>query len=103
MGGLEKPPLDTDSVAIAAGGWKLVHNFKRPPDMPEYELYEFVKDPLDRVDLAAAHPDIVARLSKQLQSWRERAEAERLPSDADAVDSLSAEDLKRLKALGYIE
>ena len=100
---LEKPPFDTNSAAIAAGGWKLVHNFKRLPDMPEYELYEFVKDPLDRVDLAAAHPDVVARLSKELQSWRERAEAERLPSDADAADSLSAEDLKRLKALGYIE
>lgn len=80
-----------------------MHNFQRLPDMPEYELYQFVKDPLDRVDLAAAHPDVVVRLSKQLQSWRERVEAERLPSDVDGVDSLSAEDLKRLRALAYIE
>jgi len=80
-----------------------VHNFQRLPDMPEYELYQFVKDPLDRVDLAAAHPDVIVRLSKQLQSWRERVEAERLPSDVDGARSLSAEDLKRLRALAYIE
>lgn len=80
-----------------------MHNFQRLPDMPEYELYQLVKDPLDRVDLAAAHPDVVVRLSKQLQSWRERVEAERLPSDVDGADSLSAEDLKRLRALAYIE
>lgn len=80
-----------------------MHNFQRLPDMPEYELYQLVKDPLDRVDLAAAHPDVIVRLSKQLQSWRERVEAERLPSDVDGVDSLSAEDLKRLRALAYIE
>ncbi|TDI95809.1 MAG: hypothetical protein E2O73_14275 [Deltaproteobacteria bacterium] len=80
-----------------------MHNFQRLPDMPEYELYQLVKDPLDRVDLVAAHPDVVVRLSKQLQSWRERVEAERLPSDVDGADSLSAEDLKRLRALAYIE
>ncbi len=80
-----------------------MHNFQRLPDMPEYELYQLVKDPLDRVDLAAAHPDVVVRLSKQLQSWRERVEAERLPSDVDGARSLSAEDLKRLRALAYIE
>ena len=79
-----------------------MHNFQRLPDMPEYELYQFVKDPLDRVDLAAAHPDVLVRLSKQLQSWRERVEAERLPSDVHGVDSLSAEDLTRLRALAYI-
>ena len=80
-----------------------MHNFQRLPDMPEYELYQLVKDPLDRVDLAAAHPDVIVRLSKQLQSWRERVEAERLPSDVDGARSLSAEDLKRLRALAYIE
>lgn len=80
-----------------------MHNFQRLPDMPEYELYQLVKDPLDRVDLVAAHPDVVVRLSKQLQSWRERVEAERLPSDVDGARSLSAEDLKRLRALAYIE
>ncbi len=101
--GIDSPPLDTNAVAIISDGWKLVHNFKRSPDMPEYELYDFVNDPLDQVDLASQHADVVVRLSQQLEDWRERAEAEQLPSDSEASESLSAEDLERLKALGYIE
>ena len=101
--GIEKPPDDWNAMAIVADGWKLIHNFKRYPPMPEYELYDFVNDPLDLVDVAADHPDVVARLVADLGTWRERAESERVSTDAEAAQSLSAEDLERLKALGYIE
>ncbi len=46
---------------------------------------------------------MVVRLAADLGSWLERAESERLPTDSEAAESLSAEDLERLKALGYIE
>ena len=81
-------------------------NLTRPPGLQtgrRGEFYDLVNDPLDQVDLASRHPDVADRLSAQLDYWRERAEAAQLPTDAEAAESPSAEDLERLKALGYIE
>ena len=37
------PPRDTESVAVVAGGWKLIHNTRRPAGTPEFELYDHGK------------------------------------------------------------
>jgi len=79
-----------------------VHNATRDPDQPEFELYDVEKDPLDRVNVAMQHPDVVERLAKELERWRRLAENARLPADADTTDSLSKEQLERLRSLGYI-
>ena len=50
----------------------------RPPGDPEYELYDHRHDPLD-------------------------AQAARLKPDADAGRSMSADELERLRSLGYIQ
>ena len=97
------PPRDTASVAIVSGGFKLVHNVKRPRGGPEFELFDHRKDPLDHTDLAAKHPEIVERLSKEIAAWRKMAEAARLKPDQEAAAALKAEDLERLRALGYIQ
>ena len=97
------PPRDTASEAVVLGGWKLIHNTKRPAGKPEFELYDHAKDPLDANDVAPAHPDEVARLSKVLQAWRRMAEAARLKPDTEAAKNLSREELERLKSLGYIQ
>ena len=97
------PPRDTESVAIVWGGFKLIHNLKRPRGGPEFELFDHGKDPLDRTDLAAKHPEIVDRLAKELAAWRKMAEAARLKPDTEAAASLKSEDLERLRALGYIQ
>jgi arylsulfatase A-like enzyme len=97
------PPRDTAAEAVVLGGWKLIHNTKRPEGKPEFELYEHAKDPLDAHDVATAHPEEVARLSKVLQSWRKMAEAARLKPDTEAAKNLSKEELERLKSLGYIQ
>ena len=52
--------------AIVDGDWKLIQNVIRPPDKPEFELFDFYKDPLDQKNVAAEHPDVVARLAKGL-------------------------------------
>jgi len=96
------PPLDTESFAIVDGDWKLVHNTHRPSGAPEFELYEFIKDPLDKTDVASQHPDIVARLSKQLEGWQQMAKAARLKPDSETTKSLSPEQLQRLRSLGYV-
>jgi hypothetical protein len=75
----------------------------RAPGMPEYELYDFGQDPLDQKDVSAAHPDVVARLSAEMASWRRMAEAQRVNPDAQAGRNLSSEELERLRALGYIQ
>src|SRR6185295_5708753 len=79
------PPRDTASVAVVSGGFKLVHNLKRPPGAPEFELFDHAKDPLDHMDLAAKHPEIVERLSKELAAWQKMADAARLKPDKEAA------------------
>jgi arylsulfatase A-like enzyme len=97
------PPRDTASTAIVSRGFKLIHNTKRPGGRPEFELYDHRADPLDLRDVAAEHPDVVGRLAKELAAWRQIAEQARLKSDTEGAAQLSAEELERLRALGYIQ
>jgi arylsulfatase A-like enzyme len=99
----ELPPLDTDSVAIVADGWKLIHNTRRHPPRPEFELYDFAKDPFDATDLAGQHPDVVDKLSRELAAWRRKAEAGRAKPDSETAATVSGEELERLRALGYVQ
>lgn len=106
---LEKQPMTgdghpeaTESAAIIDGGWKLIHNTVRPEDRPEYELFEFPADRLDQKNVAAEHPDVVERLSKALDGSRAMAAAARLKPDAETTKTLSAEELQRLRSLGYV-
>jgi arylsulfatase A-like enzyme len=96
------PPLDTESFAIVDGDWKLIHNTARHDGTPEFELYDFLKDPLNKTDVASQHADIVARLSKQLEGWHQMTKAARLKPDSETTKSLSPEQLQRLRSLGYV-
>ena len=100
--GAAPPPHDTESFAITDGQWKLVRNTVRPRGGPEFELYDFAKDPLDKTDVAAQHPDVVARLAKALDGWKQMAEAARLKPDSETTKNLSPEQLQRLRSLGYV-
>jgi arylsulfatase A-like enzyme len=97
------PPRDTESVSIVYGGWKLVLNTKRPAGGPEYELFDHRRDPLDGRDVAAEHPEVVQRLRRELEAWRKTVAAARLKPDGETSQSLSAEELERLRALGYVQ
>ena len=97
------PPRDTESTAIVAGGFKLVHNTKRHPGQPEFELFDRRKDLLDRTNVASANPEIVEWLARELKTWRRAAEAGRLKSDAEGAQALTKEELERLRSLGYIQ
>ena len=106
---LEKQPMGepdhpgaSESYAIIDGNWKLIHNKVRPADRPEYELYEFPKDRLDRRDVSGEHPEVVQRLAKALNGWHTMATAARLKPDSETAKTLSAEELQRLRSLGYV-
>ena len=91
-----------ESVAIVDGNWKLIHNTVRPTGIPEFELFDYFKDPLNKQNVAADHPDVVARLSKLIAGWRQMATAARLKPDAETTKTMSAEELQRLRSLGYV-
>jgi arylsulfatase A-like enzyme len=100
--GAAPPPHDTESYAIVDGGWKLIHNKARPQGVAEYELYDFLKDPLNLTDVAAEHADVVSRLAKALNGWKTMTESARLKPDTEAAKTLSPEQLQRLRSLGYV-
>jgi len=102
-GGGNPPPGGEESFALVHDGWKLVHNTIRPDGRPEHELYDVAADPLDQHDVAADHPEIVARMAEQLAAVRERAAAALLPEDDAAEGTMSVEELERLRSLGYIQ
>ena len=74
----------------------------RPEGHPELELFDHGNDPLNKQNLADANPEIVERMSKQLDNWLQFAENAKLPSDEDLAASASPEELERLRALGYL-
>ena len=91
------------SVSLISEGWKIVQNFDRPDeDHPEFELFDHREDPLNLVNVADEHPDIVERLAKDVDRWQRQAEVAQLQSDEDLTSALSADELKRLRGLGYV-
>ena len=92
--------VDADSIIF--DGWKLVHNVDRSEGTAEFELYDHGADPLDQIDVSADNPDIVDRLSNQLDDWRSWAAEHKLPTDEEATEGLDAEELERLRSLGYV-
>ncbi len=98
----DEHPDAAESYAIIDGGWKLIHNKVRPPERPEFELFDAVRDPFDQVNVADKHPEIVQRLAKTLEGWRAMAVAARLKPDSEATGNMTPEQLQRLRSLGYV-
>jgi arylsulfatase A-like enzyme len=91
-----------EAFAVVFDGWKLVHNVERMEGIPEWELFDHREDPWDLVDLAPANPDVVERLRPLLEDYLERTMAARLAPEA-ATEGLSEEELRHLRALGYVQ
>jgi len=92
-----------ESFALSLGGWKLAHHVVRAPERPEFQLFDRKKDPLDATDVAAQHPEIVARLLREMQAWQRMALSARLKPDSQLATTVSGEELERLRALGYVQ
>jgi uncharacterized sulfatase len=94
--------LVPESWAIVDDGWKLIRNGVRPEGWPELELYDHRNDPLNLDDVAADHPEIVERLAAKLEAWHEQATEARVEPDSVGAEA-SAEEMEKLRALGYVQ
>lgn len=93
----------SESYAVVEGRWKLIHHVVRVPGQPEFELFDFLADPLDQKDVAAQNGEVVARLARVLDAWRRSARSARLKSDDALAQELSPEQLETLRSLGYVK
>ena len=87
----------TSMRSVIRGRHKLIHN--RNTD--RYELYDVLADPSEIRDLAAAEPDLLRSLRRDLDVVRERAQggvAHRVSRRA-----LESDERAALRELGYIE
>ncbi len=56
-------------------------------------------DPINLENVAEAHPDLVKSLAARLEEWHANALAARIESD---TSDMSAEEIQRLRSLGYL-
>ena len=59
--------METRIRAMRTRKWKLIHT--HGPGVDEYELYDLSLDPLERKDVAKAHPEVLAEMRAALQKW----------------------------------
>jgi len=100
-GGDRTNNVEKPHFGIIDHGWKLIRK-EIGPDVEE--LYEHTSDYLNLTNVikADASPARVKTLAATLDTWKTRAKAAQLPSDDTMTQQLSSEELRRLRALGYV-
>src|SRR5262249_45353449 len=96
-------PRETEAHAITLDGWKLIHNTIAASGQPEFELYNIRTDPAEQRNVATQNPEIVKKLTAELNVWQKKANAAKLKPDAQATQTMSQEELERMRSLGYIQ
>lgn len=88
--------------SVQDGAWKLVYGSggrrPRPVAGPSgLELYDLARDPGETRNLAAAHPEELRRLRRELLGWVKNRPGRHAQAEEDE------ETLKALRALGYVQ
>jgi arylsulfatase A-like enzyme len=81
--------------AVRTDNWKLIRN----TGSGVIELYDLWNDPDEFVNVADAHPDIVADLGSRIDAFKAR---HRAPKRKTSRQELEQEEIEHLKALGYL-
>ena len=90
-----------DAYTVVRDGWKLIWNVERRDERPELELFDHRADPLNLNNVADDHATLLAELRGEIETWLERAEAQKV-SDETLSEDLSPQELEQLRALGYV-
>jgi len=80
----------TPGSSIRVGDWKLIEFFEDG----SIELYDLGEDVSEQNNLAAAHPEIAARLKRQLTQWRQNVGAQ-MPVPNPNYDETRAGELRK--------
>jgi arylsulfatase len=104
------PPLEAASQdfprqsALVADGWKLIELVDRAGQHPSVRLFDLSEDPLERTDLAASRPEIVASLRSRLAALRREWDARGfVPVNAPRTETTDPDALRALRQLGYVQ
>ena len=81
----------------------MIHNRINPNGKPEFGLFDHRRDPLNMKNVAEENPKVAQELAQEIDAWHKEAEAARLDSVAGDQQRLGAEELERLRSLGYIQ
>ncbi len=94
---VEKPHF-----GVIERGWKLVRKEVDPE--AQHEAYQHPLDDLNRTNvIKSGGPTApLGALTNTLEAWKVRARAASLPSDETMTQQISSEELRRLRALGYV-
>jgi arylsulfatase A-like enzyme len=85
--------------SLTAGRWKLI----RDHQAKEVRLYDLETDPGERTNLADRHPAVARKLGVELGKRVRAARTQGEAVERTAAPSLSDEETRRLRALGYAE
>jgi len=87
----QSPWLAGEEASVTSGAWHFVEGGGRPA-----ALFDRLADPAETVDLAAARPEVAARMQRLIDAWRAghaAAEASGAPLDPEILEAL--------RSLGY--
>jgi arylsulfatase A-like enzyme len=85
--------------AIALGGLHLVRSLDGGASL----LFDLAADPAELTDVAAANPDKVAVMERQLEAWGKLVAAASLDPELRTAEELDDATLDQLRSLGYIQ
>ncbi len=103
---MEAGHVEPFQLVARKDAWKLVY-LRAAKDRewlasPEVVLYDLARDPTERTDVRAAHPEIAAELMSALVDWRNTTP--RFPRDQWADQyQVDERTQQMLRALGYLE
>ncbi len=69
MAAVDQPEKTLESRILIRGSWKLIVPGTAHPDNQGVLLYDILRDPLETVNLADAHPKVVKKLIANLDKW----------------------------------
>jgi len=78
---------------VRQGAWKYIEG----KEQHVKQLFNLVDDPLERTNLLAKFPTIAQKFALKVEQWRKTHR-----SANPVIDSMTEEDLKKLRALGYV-
>jgi arylsulfatase A-like enzyme len=96
-------PIISEFYSPKVGAHRALYDgkYKLITDNENVELYDLEQDPLERINVAEALPDVTASMVEKLEAWKKK-HTPRYDVKTKAP-AISQEALEGLKALGYIK